>query len=216
MSPEEKPDNSAAGENHAGGFFEYMGLPSNPELFLNAVDALPAEEYLAGVFAYLGKDMDEELRRSDVHCPRISSSPEELLASISNISTRDPKRCGGSTREHLYMLCDCYYRPRAAAAAPTPPVSAVVVDADYRPAPPDHDGGLLAYTQDDAEQDEVAAAAATVDVVTASVEDEVIMNARGFDDFARDLKETIETINPEDALRARGSSSVSPRVRPPV
>lgn len=233
MEPEEEEEepnmyNSEAGEeNHVGGFYECTGLPRDSDGFVAAVHEVNPVQFLAGVFRYLGEDMAGELLRSDdddvLHCPSIaaSSSPEELLACAARAYTgRDRERCGGSVVEHLYMICACFCPHAAVAAAP---VSAVdVAGADHLPAPCDY-GVDLAFTQDEltaaavavgeVDEDEVAvaAAAATVDAAV----DEIVLNALGFNEFARDLKETIEAKDREDALRAEGSS-VSPGVRPPV
>uniref|UniRef100_A0A0E0CNJ7 Uncharacterized protein n=1 Tax=Oryza meridionalis TaxID=40149 RepID=A0A0E0CNJ7_9ORYZ len=173
--------------------------------------------------------MADELLRSDdddvLHCPSIaaSSSPEELLACAARAYTgRDRERCGGSVVEHLYMLCSCFC-PHASTAAAAPVSAVDVAGADHLPAPCDDNGVDLAFTLDEltaeaatvgeVDEDEVAvaAAAATVDADV----DEIVLNALGFNEFARDLKETIEAKDREDALRAEGSS-VSPGVRPPV
>lgn len=237
MEPEEEEEepnmyNSEAGEeNHVGGFYECTGLPRDADGFVAAVHEVNPVQFLAGVFRYLGEDMAGELLRSDdddvLHCPSIaaSSSPEELLACAARAYTgRDRERCGGSVVEHLYMICSCFCPHAATTAAAAAHVSApVVAGADHVPAPCDDNGVDLAFTQDEltaaavtvgeVDEDEVAvaAAAATVDAAV----DEIVLNALGFNEFARDLKETIEAKDREDALRAEGSS-VSPGVRPPV
>uniref|UniRef100_A0A0D3F7Q8 Uncharacterized protein n=1 Tax=Oryza barthii TaxID=65489 RepID=A0A0D3F7Q8_9ORYZ len=206
MEPEEEEEepnmyNSEAGEeNHVGGFYECTGLPRDADGFVAAVHEVNPVQFLAGVFRYLGEDMAGELLRSDddddddvLHCPSIaaSSSPEELLACAARAYTgRDRERCGGTVVEHLYMICACFC-PHAT----TDELTAAAV----------------AVGEVDEDEVAVAAAAATVDAAV----DEIVLNALGFNEFARDLKETIEAKDREDALRAEGSS-VSPGVRPPV
>uniref|UniRef100_J3LEV0 Uncharacterized protein n=1 Tax=Oryza brachyantha TaxID=4533 RepID=J3LEV0_ORYBR len=194
MSPE-KPEkqargsahgSSAAGENSSG-FCRYFGLLRDKlKAYFDTDYTLTMEEHLADIFASMGEDMDEVL-----------TSEEEFLPGCvtPRMSTRDPKSGGGSFRGHLNMLCDCHYTHAAApaAAAPsTPPAMAVVIDeADQHPASPDDGSNLLVYMQD-----EVVAAEAAEDV------DQIVLNALGFNEIARDLKEAIEAMDREDAMTA--------------